>query len=148
MNYTLEHLKIAYNAGAKKFPFDQTLELISLLGNEGLHGLLADPGATPKSVSSSPTPINSAHYKRRTKASSQDGEAKKRGDTLSKRILSFLRVKGHAGAHVKDIAKSIEAPLSSVRVWFYNSGKNYLKTGEIKKVAPATFSYSPAANAE
>jgi hypothetical protein len=148
MNYTLEHLKIAYNAGAKKFPFDQTLELISLLGNEGLHGLLAHPGATSKAVSSSPTPFNSAHYKRRAKASSQDGKAKKRGATLSKRILGFLSEKGHAGAHVKDIAKSLEAPLASVTVWFYNTGKNYLKTGEIKKVAPATFSYSPAAKVE
>jgi hypothetical protein len=39
---------------------------------------------------------------------------------------------------VKD---GLEAFLSSVSAWFYNSGKNYLKTGEIKKVAPATSSY-------
>ena len=31
------------NAGAKKFPFDQPLELISRLGEEGLSGLLAKP---------------------------------------------------------------------------------------------------------
>ena len=40
MTYTLEHLKIVYNAGAKKFPFVQTLELISLLGDKGIACLL------------------------------------------------------------------------------------------------------------
>jgi hypothetical protein len=43
MNYTLEHLKIIYNAGAKKFPFNKTLELISLLGDGGIAGLLTSP---------------------------------------------------------------------------------------------------------
>lgn len=148
MNYSLEHLKIAYNAGAKKFPFDQTLELISLLGVEGLHGLLAQPGAASKTLSSSSTPITSAHYKRRAKSSTRGGIVGKSEGTLSKRILGFLSEKGHVGAHVKDIAEAVQAPLSSVSVWFYNTGKKYLKTGEIKKVARATFSYSPIAKAE
>jgi hypothetical protein len=52
-----------------------------------------------------------------------------------------LSTRGTTGAHVKDIAKAVKAPLSSVRVWFYTTGKKYLKRGEIKKVAPATFAY-------
>ena len=147
MNYTLEHLKIAYNAGAKKFPFDQTLELISLLGEEGLHGLLAHPGKASKTLSCSPAPINPTHHKRRAKKSAKNNAGKPEG-TLSKRILGYLSEKGSEGAHVKDIADSIKAPSSSVSVWFYNTGKSYLKTGEIKKVAPATFSYASAGKTE
>ena len=145
MNYTLEHLKIAYNAGAKKFPFDQTLELISLLGEEGLNGLLAMPAPTAKVAS--PAATSTLKIQRRPKTARR-GKGGKRGELLSTRILHFLYNKGNMGVHVKDIAESINAPQASVNAWFYSSGRKLIGTGEIKKVAPATFSYSPAAKAE
>jgi hypothetical protein len=148
MNYTLEHLKIAYNAGAKKFPFDQTLELIGLLGHEGLQGLLAHPEGSAKNANPPATSPVPARRQSKRGASIPGGRARKRGETLSKRILHFLSNKGNMGAHVKDIAESINAPRSSVSVWFYNAGKKYLKSGEIKKVAPASFSYTSAGKAE
>jgi hypothetical protein len=141
MNYTLEHLKIAYNAGAKKFPFDQTLELISLLGEDGLSGLLGKPAPTAKatgSLPSSPAPHDP----------NPDRRGKGRKHELSARILGFLKDKGSMGAHIKDIAESIKAPLGSVNNWFYGTGKKLFVTGEIKRVAPSTFSYSPATKAE
>jgi len=140
MNYTLEHLKIAYNAGAKKFPFDQTLELISLLGEEGLSGLLAKPASTAKTV-----PPSAAHH---APNPARHGKGRKREAPLSSRILGFLKDKGAMGAHIKDIAESIKAPQGSVNNWFYGTGRKLSDTGEIKRVAPSTFSYSPTAKAE
>jgi hypothetical protein len=145
MNYTLEHLKIVYNAGAKKFPFDQALELISLLGEEGLSGLLAKPPATAKVAGSSPAATPKAQPGPKTVRRAKGG---KRGELLSTRILHFLYNKGTMGAHVKDIAESINAPQASVNTWFYSGGRKLIGTGEIKKVAPATFSCSPAAKTE
>jgi len=145
MNYTLEHLKIAYNAGAKKFPFDQTLELISLLGEDGLNGLLAKPAPLAKVAAPAATSTPKIQRGPKTARRAKGG---KRGELLSTRILHFLYNKGTMGAHVKDIAESINAPRTSVITWFYSTGKKLIGTGEIKKVAPATFSYSPAAKAE
>jgi hypothetical protein len=125
MNYTLEHLKIVHNAGAKKLSFDKTLELISLLERNGLFHLVSDPSTRKKTKT---------RYTRKLKVPGHRS-------TLSLTITGFLSTRGATGVHVKDIAKAVKAPLSSVRVWFYTTGKKYLKTGEIRKVAPATFGY-------
>jgi hypothetical protein len=143
MNYTLEHLKIAYNAGAKKFPFDQTLELLSLLGEQGLSGLLAKPAPTVKTTGSLPT--STAHH---APNPARRGKGRKREAPLSSRILGFLKDKGATGAHLKDIAESIKTSKGSVNNWFYGTGRKLLDAGEIKRVAPSTFSYAPAANGE
>jgi hypothetical protein len=144
MNYTLEHLKIAYNAGAKKFPFDQTLELISLLGQEGLQGLLAQPRGADKSEMLLSTLSPSLRRAKHPGAPLPIRKNSKHRGALATRIFEFLRSKGNTGAHVKDIAESIQAHQSSVTVWFYSTGKKYLKSGEIKKVAPSTFSFCPS----
>lgn len=136
MNYTLEHLKIVYNAGAKKFPFDQTLKLITLLGDEGIHGLLGHNGPSAKHTEPSASPRHKIE-----KPAKIAGKGRKRRGNLSEQIIGFLSTKGATGAHVKDIIEAIKAPQSSVNVWFYNTGKKYLTSGEIKKVAPATFAY-------
>jgi hypothetical protein len=143
MNYTLEHLKIAYNAGAKKFPFDQTLELISLLGEEGLSGLLAKPAPMTKTTGS--LPASTGHHA--SNGANRD-KGRKREASLSSRILGFLKEKGSMGAHLKDIAESIKASPGSVNGWFYGTGRKLFDTGEIKRVAPSTFSYTPAVKAE
>jgi hypothetical protein len=125
MNYTLEHLKIVHNAGAKKLSFDKSLELISLLERNGLLHLVSDSSTGKKTKT---------RYKRKLKVPGHRS-------TLSLTITGFLSTRGTTGVHVKDIAKAVKAPLSSVRVWFYTTGKKYLKTGEIRKVAPATYGY-------
>ena len=125
MNYTLEHLKIVHNAGAKKLSFDKTLELISLLERNGLFHLMSDPSTRKKTK---------IRYTRKLKVAGHRS-------TLSLTITGFLSTRGTTGVHVKDIAKAVKAPLSSVRVWFYTTGKKFLKTGEIRKVAPATYGY-------
>jgi hypothetical protein len=125
MNYTLEHLKIVHNAGAKKLSFDKTLELISLLERNGLLHLVSDSSTRKKTK---------ARYTRKLKVPGHRS-------TLSLTITGFLSTRGTTGVHVKDIARAVKAPLSSVKVWFYTTGKKYLKTGEIRKVAPATFGY-------
>jgi hypothetical protein len=135
MNYTLEHLKIVHNAGAQKLSFDKTVELIELLDRNGLLHLVSD----------SPVPNRAKSKVRRKRnfqklAKARDKAEKRRGN-LSEKITRFLSAKGVKGAHVKDIATAIKAPLPSVSVWFYTSGKKYLKSGEIKKVVPATFAY-------
>jgi hypothetical protein len=140
MNYTLEHLKIVYNAGAKKFPFDQTLQLITLLGDEGIHGLLGHSGPSAKHKHSEP-PASPRHKLEKPAEIPHKGKGRKRRGSLSDQIIGFLSTKGAGGAHVKDIIEAIKAPQSSVNVWFYNTGKKYLTSGEIKKVAPATFAY-------
>jgi hypothetical protein len=134
MTYTLEHLKIVYNAGAKKFPFVQTLELISLLGDEGIAGFLKSSVRGTQRSGSSTGKKTKTRYTRKIKVPGHRS-------TLSLTITGFLSTRGTTGVHVKDIAKAVKAPLSSVRVWFYTTGKKYLKSGEIKKVAPATYGY-------
>ena len=134
MTYTLEHLKIVYNAGAKKFPFVQTLELISLLGDEGIAGLLKSSDRGTQRSGSSTGKKTKRRYTRKFKVPGHRS-------TLSLTITGFLSTRGTTGVHVKDIAKAVKAPLSSVRVWFYTTGKKFLKTGEIRKVAPATYGY-------
>ena len=125
MTYTLEHLKIVHNAGAKKLSLEKTLELISLLERNGFLHLVSDSlkGKQTKARNSSKLKVPGHR------------------STLSLTITGFLSTRGTTGAHVKDIAKAVKAPLSSVRVWFYTTGKKYLKRGEIKKVAPATYGY-------
>ena len=125
MNYTLEHLKIAHHAGAQKLSLDKALELISLLERNGLLHLAID---------SSPDKTTEARSKPKLKVPGHRS-------TLSLVITGFLSTRGTTGIHVKDIAKAVKAPLSSVKVWFYTTGKKYLKTGEIRKVAPATYGY-------
>jgi len=135
MTYTLEHLKIVHNAGAKKLSLDKTLELISLLERNGLLHLVSD---------SAPSTTRKTRRKRKIQKLSKittTGKTTKRRGGLSKKIIGFLSTKGASGAHVKDIAKAIKAPSGSVTVWFYSTGKKHLKSGEIKKVAPATFGY-------
>lgn len=134
MTYTLEHLKIVHNAGAKKISLDKTLELISLLERNGLLHLASD---------SKPSTKRKGRRKRNSIPKSAKVRSKlgKRRGNLSEKIISFLSAKGETGAHVKEIVKAIKAPLASVRVWFYTSGKKYIKSKEIKKVAPATFAY-------
>ena len=134
MNYTREHLKFVHNAGIEKFSFDNTLELISLLERNGLLHLLSRPGSAMKQ--------KGRRKKRKIQKSAKTtGKAGKRQGDLSLMITGFLSTKGTTGAHVKEIARSIKAPLGSVTVWFYSTGKKYRKTGEIRKVAPATFAY-------
>ncbi len=133
MNYTLEHLKIVHNAGAQKLSFDKTVELISLLERNGLLHLVND---------SAP----SVQRRRRTKGKISKQvktkvKTRKRRGGLSAKIIGFLSGKGAKGAHVKEIATATKYPLASVSVWFYAAGKKYLKSKEIKKVAPATFGY-------
>jgi len=144
MNYTPEQLKIVYNAGAKNFPFEKTLELISLLGNESARGLF-----NGSNVNSGPY----APYKRRGRPklnkeapnSVQKKGRKQRRGGLSESIVEFLKSKGAAGAHVKEIAGATKGSISSVTAWFYTTGKKHLKSKEIKKIAPATFAYSEKA---
>jgi hypothetical protein len=142
MNYTLEHLKIVHNAGAQKLSLDKTLELISLLDRNGLLHLVSDSGPSTK---------RKGRRKRRIQKAAKltiKRRGRKRRGGLSESIIGFLSTKGASGAHVKDIVKAIKAPLASVRVWFYTSGKKYLKSREIKKVAPATFAYFKPAKAD
>jgi hypothetical protein len=133
MNYTLEHLKIVHHAGAQKLSFNKTLELIALLERNNLLHLIS--GSHP-----------SAKRKGRRKSKMQKptqakNKAGKRRGKLSEKLMTFLNTRGAAGAHVKEIAKTLKVPMGSVSIWFYTTGKKYLKSGEIKKVAPATFAY-------
>jgi hypothetical protein len=140
MNYTLEHLKLAYNAGAKKLPFNQILDLIALLGESGIKGLLGEPGTAT-------TPLMTPRFRQRGRPKGSRKTSQREGN-LSDKILHFLNSKGEVGAHTKEIAAAIHAPQSSISVWFYNTGKKYLKAGEIKKTGPATYRYSPSTKAE
>ena len=135
MNYTLDHLKIVHNAGSKKLSFDKTIELISLLERNGLLHLVTEPEPSAKRM------IRRKRKIQKPAKTTQPVRGAKRRGGLSEKIIGFLRTRGKSGAHVRDIVKAVKAPWGSVTVWFYSTGKKYLKSGEIKKVAPATFGY-------
>jgi hypothetical protein len=139
MNYTIQHLKVAHYAGTENMPFGEVAELFALLERNKLLHLLADdePGMGKKA------PRSRLGYK---VGKTKRGKGSRRGK-LSANIVSFLQSKGPKGAHVKEIAEAINAPAPSVNVWFYGTGKKYLKSKEIKKVARATFAYFKPGNA-
>jgi hypothetical protein len=76
------------------------------------------------------------------------GKGRKHEAPLSSRILGFLKDKGSTGAHLKDIAVALNTSRGSINNWFYGTGRKLLDSGEIKRVAPSTFSYTPPAKAK
>lgn len=135
MNYTLAHLKIAHYVGGQNVPFEETVETISLLER---NGIIDSEGNWS---------VGLGQERRKHKIQKPvktTGKAGKRRGDLSLMITGFLSTKGKTGAHLKEIAQSIKAPPGSVTTWFYTTGKKYRKTGEIKKVGPATFAYVKA----
>jgi hypothetical protein len=133
MNYTLDHLKIAHHAGSKKLSFEQTEELIILLDRNGL--IQFSGAAAPN------TKRKTQRASKAEKSVKVKGKKNRKRSGLSDKIVVFLKAKGKAGSHVKAIADAVKAPVASVNVWFYGTGKKFLKSGEIKKIAPATFAY-------
>jgi hypothetical protein len=80
--------------------------------------------------------------------------AKKRGPrrghrraALKDALLAKLQAAGKQGLTVKELAAGLNAKPASVSVWFCTTGKQFLKSGELKKVAPATFAYFKPAKA-
>jgi hypothetical protein len=55
---------------------------------------------------------------------------------LKVKIMNELKKAGPKGITVKNLAKKLKLPTNNVFSWFYTTGE---KTGEIKKVAPATY---------
>lgn len=58
---------------------------------------------------------------------------------LKVKIMKELKKAGPKGITVKNLAKKLKLPTNNVFSWFYTTGE---KTGEIKKVAPATYALS------
>jgi hypothetical protein len=131
MNYTLDHLKIAHHAGAKKLSFEQTEDLITLLDRNGLIQFSGAASTKPKRKAQRASKVG--------KSTQVIGKRGRKRGQLSDKVLKFLKTKGEAGSHVKEIAKAVKTPFTSVNVWFYTTAKKFLKNGEIKKIAPATF---------
>jgi hypothetical protein len=134
MNYTLAHLKIAHHAGAKKLSFEQTEELITLLDRNGMIHFSGAAGTKPSRKAQPASKVG--------KLPKVMGKRGRRRGQLSDKVLNFLKTKGEAGSHVREIAKAVKAPFTSVNVWFYTTGKKFLKNGAIKKIAPATFAHA------
>ncbi len=136
MNYTLAHLKIAHFIGNQKVSFEEVPETIALLERNGIIDAQGNWS------------IGDGRERRRPRATSspkiQRPTRRKQRGRLSKKIVKFLQSKGAAGAHVKDIAIAVKTSPTNVRVWFYRTGKSLLVSGEIKKIAPATFAYLKA----
>jgi hypothetical protein len=133
MNYTLAHLKIAHYVGSQNVAFEETAETIALLERNGIIDAQGNwsVGGGQESRGSLAT--------RSTKA--QGPKRRKRRGSLSKKIVKFLETKGAKGAHVKDIAIALKGRPANVTAWFYGTGKSLIKSGQIKKIGPATFAY-------
>ena len=134
MNYTLAHLKIAHLIGSNKASFEEVTSTIALLERNGIidaNGnwislVHVQPAREPSAVNAT-----------------NDGEKRRRlgRGGLTKMIVGYLQSKGNEGARVKEIAAAINSNQANVRIWFYRTGRELMKAGEIKKIGRAKFAY-------
>jgi len=122
MNYTIEHIKAAYQAAKKGILESDFIKYIEV------HAHL-NPSNVP-AVKRGRKPGVKAEEA--TKPSKKVKRARK--GKLGESILKYLQGKGATGAHIKDIAAAVKSKPANVTAWFYTTGK-----GKTKKVKPATF---------
>jgi hypothetical protein len=129
MNYTIEHIKAAFQAAKKgllESDFIKYLEVHSHLHTDA-------PGAKRgRKPGVSATAVSQAKPGRKAKRA-------KRG-ALGESILKYLSTKGKEGAHVKDIAVAAKSKPVNVTAWFYSTGK---KNKAVKPHGKNVFSYVP-----
>jgi hypothetical protein len=135
----MNYLKIAHYVGSQNVPFEETVETISLLERNGILDSEGNWSIGVGRERRGPRAIQSPKE--------QGPIRRKRRGGLSKKIVKFLQTKGMKGAHVKDIAVALKTLRGNVTAWFYGTGKSLVASGEIKKVAPATFAYFKPAKA-
>ena len=122
MNYTLEHIKAAFQAAKKGILESDFIKYIEVHAHlQGSSAPTAKRGRKPG--------VKAEKVVKPVKK----GKRGKRGK-LGTGILKFLSTKGAAGAHIKEIATAVKSKPNNITAWFYTTGK-----GKAKKVKPATF---------
>jgi len=127
MNYTIEHIKAAFQAAKKGILESDFIKYIEV------HAHLHSNNAPSAKRGRKP----GVQAEKAVKPAKK-GKRGKRGK-LGESILKFLSTKGAAGAHIKDISAAVKSKPANVTAWFYTTGK-----GKTKKVKPATFAYVPS----
>jgi hypothetical protein len=119
MNYTIEHIKAAFQAAKKGILESDFIKYIEVHAH--LHS------------SSAPAAKRGRKPGVQAERAVKPAKKGKRGK-LGASILKYLQGKGAAGAHIKDIAAAVKSKPANVTAWFYTTGKK-----KTKRVKPATF---------
>lgn len=123
MNYTIEHIKAAYQAAKKGILESDFIKYIEV--HSHLHASSA-PAAKRG-------PKSGVQAEKATKPAKKSRKSKR--GSVGTSIKAFVTSKGKAGAKVSEIAQALKMNPKNITAYFYAKG-NKMK---YKKVAPATF---------